>query len=220
MNEARLTRRQTQLWSPAYLIHRCMWKNIERAVATARAAISGATPVVLDVGCGNKPYADLFTGCRYLGMDRSAVNADPDIIGEAADIPVQSGTVDIVFSTQVIEHVPDPQAMMRECRRVLRPGGFLILTGPFYWPLHEEPYDYYRFTKYGFEHLLRSSGFSSWEIRPDGGDWTQIFLSINLKFRRLCFAPLIVFFNCAGLVMEHLDPREQSPANYTILAKL
>jgi len=50
-----------------------------------------------------------------------------------------------------------------------------------YWPLHEEPFDFYRFTKYGFVHLLRESGFADWEIQEDGGDWTQIMLALNLK---------------------------------------
>ena len=58
--------------------------------------------------------------------------------------------------------------MVRECSRVLRPNGFLILSGPFFWPLHEEPYDFFRFTKYGFEQLLRSAEFLEWQIVEDG----------------------------------------------------
>jgi hypothetical protein len=96
---------------------------------------------------------------------------------------------------------------------------FLILTGPFYWPLHEEPHDYYRFTKYGFQNLLKVAGYSSWEIWPDGGDWTQIFLSINLQLQRTCFIPLVIIFNLSGLIMEFLDHREKIPANYTIIAR-
>ena len=196
-----------------------MWRNIERAISLALSQTRCEQPHVLDVGCGNKPYEDLFKHCIYKGMDATSVDALPDIIGDATDIPVESGTMDIVFSTQVIEHVPEPQIMIQECKRVLKPGGFLILTGPFYWPLHEEPRDFYRFTKYGFEHMLSTAGFSSWEIWPDGGDWTQIFLSINLQLQGFWFLPLTVCFNTAGIIMEHLDHREKIPANYTIVAR-
>jgi SAM-dependent methyltransferase len=219
MKEQRLKKRTLRIWKNDYLINRHMWKNIERVVSIALRETAQKPPRVLDVGCGNKPYADLFKGCDYQGMDREATDGDPDIIGDVTSIPVGSGTMDIVFSTQVIEHVPDPQAMVRECHKILRRGGFLILTGPFYWPLHEEPRDYHRFTRYGFDNLLSNAGFSSWEIWPDGGNWTQIFLSINLQLRRVCFIPLIMLFNCLGLVMDYLDHEETIPANYTILAR-
>lgn len=178
-----------------------------------------SAPFVLDVGCGHKPYADLFKGCCYQGMDRDTIYASPDIIGDSLKIPVETSTVDIVFSTQVIEHVSNPQAMVQECFRILKPGGFLIMTGPLYWPLHEEPFDFYRFSKYGFENLISNAGFSEWEIRADGGDWAQIFLSITLRLKKRCFIPLRTIFNCAGSLMDRLDHRELSPANYTILAK-
>ena len=77
--------------------------------------------------------------------------------------------------------------MINECFRVLKPGGALVLTGPFYWPIHEEPYDYYRYTRYGLEYMLQKAGFATWEIRPDGGDWAQILLSINLKVSKVFF---------------------------------
>lgn len=219
MKEERLKKRTLRIWRNDYLIHRHMWKNIERAVSTALRETPQRPPRVLDVGCGNKPYADLFKDCNYQGMDRSAADAEPDIIGDVTSIPVATGTVDIVFCTQVIEHVPDPQALLQECHRILRKGGFLVLTGPFYWPLHEEPHDYHRFTRYGFENLLSRSGFSSWEIRADGGDWTQIFLSINLQLQRTLFIPLIIFFNFLGLILDSVDHGEKTPANYTVLAR-
>ncbi len=67
--------------------------------------------------------------------------------------------------------------------------------------------------------MLKQAGFSSWEIWPDGGDWDQVLLSVNLQFTRLCFLPLVILVNCAGIVLECIDHRETNPANYTIIAR-
>jgi len=123
-------------------------------------------------------------------------------------------------ATQVIEHVPHPQKMMMECGRVLKPGGYLILSGPFYWPLHEEPFDFYRFTKYGFAQMLKDAGFSSWEIKEDGGDWAQLMLALNLKLCKRWMAPLRCIVNIVGLTLNQAFLSTKSSANYTVLAKL
>jgi SAM-dependent methyltransferase len=219
MNSSRLTSRKLKIWRQDYLTYRYLWKNLESAVEKALHETSNANPFILDVGCGNKPYADLFEGFNYKGMDCTEINSSPDIIGEATNIPIESSTVDIVFSTQVIEHVSEPKQMLKECYRVLKPGGFLVMTGPFYWPLHEEPFDFYRFTKYGFEYLLKDAGFSELNITSDGGSWAQIFLSINIRMRSKLLIIFRVLFNLIGETLDKIDYDESSTANYTILAR-
>src|SRR5262249_9413651 len=115
--------------------------------------------------------------------------------------------------------VTHPTAMITAAHRVLKPGGFLILTGPFWWPIHEEPYDYHRFTKHGFENLLREAGFTEFEITPDGGDWAQFFLSVSLRLGGRPLAPLRVASNVLGAVLDRWQPSYRLPANYTILAR-
>ncbi|XZF64819.1 MAG: class I SAM-dependent methyltransferase [Gloeotrichia echinulata DVL01] len=219
MKKSRLKNRELRIWHQSYLANKYLWINIEWAVSEAIKEISNNTPFVLDVGCGHKPYRDLFSNCNYKGLDCTTVDSSPDIVGDATNIPLETGTVDIVFTTQVIEHVPDPKAMICECYRVLKAGGFLVLTGPFYWPLHEEPFDFHRFTKYGFENLLKEVGFADWQIKCDGGSWAQTFLTINLQLRSRWLAPFWVFFNLVGGLMDKVDYTELSPSNYTILAK-
>ena len=129
---------------------------------------------VLDIGCGNKPYERFFTNnlLEYIGCD--VVQSDQnrvDIICEANNIPVEDNYFDTVFSTQVIEHVADHNGLLSEAYRVLKPGGKLIISGPMYWPLHEEPHDYFRFTKYGFSYLLKKHEFNEIAIEPCGGKW-------------------------------------------------
>lgn len=133
-----------------------------------------ATGKILDIGCGNKPYKELFNSSvtEYIGCDiiQSSSN-NVDILCEATKIPLPDNSFDTVFSTQTIEHVGDFQDMVNEAYRLCKPGAYFIVSGPMYWPLHEEPYDYHRFTKHGFAHTLEKAGFTVVEINPNGGKW-------------------------------------------------
>ncbi len=155
----------TSLWAPSALEQ----ASIDQALHAASRYFTG---FLLDVGCGARPYAPLAeqNGCRYLGVDLalSAV-PPPDVCADSARLPFHDGTFDTVLSTQVLEHVPDPFAMVREAARVLKPGGYLVLTAPQVWPLHEEPYDYYRYTRYGLEHLVRNASLEVVTITERGG---------------------------------------------------
>lgn len=176
-------------------------------------------PRVLDIGCGNKPYRDLFSKGQHWGMDHGTVDSSPDFVGDALHLPITDQSIDIVFATQVIEHVTNPHVMVRECKRILRPRGCLILSGPFFWPLHEEPYDFFRFTKYGFEQIIKDAGFIEWEIIEDGGDWAQLMLSVSLRLNKWLF-PLRCAVNLAGALLDSANKSTRLPANYTVLAKV
>ncbi|MEI9956305.1 MAG: class I SAM-dependent methyltransferase [Ferruginibacter sp.] len=96
-----------------------------------------------------------YTGCDIIQSDLQKV----DILCEANKIPLADNTFDTVFSTQTIEHVADHQGVINEAYRLLKPGGAIIVSAPLYWHLHEEPYDFFRFTKYGFEYIFNKAGF-------------------------------------------------------------
>lgn len=219
MTNTRLKNRQRHIWAQDYLHYKYLWPNIKHAVSKARELTNSLSPIVLDIGCGEKPYADLFDGTKYFGINYGTLNSSPDVVGNALNVPICDGSVDIIFSTQVIEHVPNPFRMVEECARILKPGGFLILTGPFYWPLHEEPHDYFRFTKYGFAHLLKSADLESIEIKADGSDWAQILLSINLRFPGRFWSPLRGILNIFEIFIRKTTVNGSSPANYTVLAR-
>ena len=138
---------------------------------------SFASGNLLDVGCGNKPYESLFKNKlnSYVGCDviQSSDNK-VDVICKATQLDFEDRRFDTVFSTQVMEHVDNSDLMMGECNRVLKPGGFLILSVPFCWELHEEPYDFFRFTKYGLQELCTRNNFEVVEIMSNGGKWAAI----------------------------------------------
>jgi SAM-dependent methyltransferase len=133
---------------------------------------------LLDLGCGNKPYESLYNpltssqiGCDIIQSDKNRV----DVICPVTELPFQNDQFDTVFCTQVLEHVFEHDKMMGEVARVLRPGGHLILTVPFAWELHEEPYDFFRYTKHALKQLFENSGFEIDYIRPNGGKWAAIY---------------------------------------------
>lgn len=128
---------------------------------------------VLDAGAGNAPYAELFRHCEYVTVDwqnsvhEGAVNSD--IVAALDELPVADAAFDGVLCTEVLEHVRHPEAVLGELQRILVPGGRLCLTVPFVWPLHEEPFDFCRYTPYALLAMLEASGFDNIVITPTTG---------------------------------------------------
>jgi SAM-dependent methyltransferase len=154
-----------------YLVYKPLIRELEAAVKKY------AKGKVLDIGCGNKPYEAMFKGLitEYVGCDVvQSSGGKVDVICEATKITLPDASFDTVFSTQAIEHVADHQALVNEAYRLLKPGGHAIISGPMYWHLHEEPYDFFRFTKYGFQHVLEKAGFKMVEIKANGGKWATL----------------------------------------------
>ena len=118
---------------------------------------------VLDVGCGRKPYRALVPARSYVGLDLDtpelrAMGA-ADLFYDGGRMPVADETFDAVLCSQVLEHVFTPAEFLAEIRRVLRPGGMLLLTTPFAWDEHSQPHDFGRYSSFGLRHVLESAGF-------------------------------------------------------------
>ena len=133
---------------------------------------------LLDIGCGNKPYEALYkqytakqTGCDIVQSDSNRV----DVICPATALGFDDNIFDTAFCTQVLEHVYDHHTLVKEANRVLKPGGKFILTVPFCWELHEEPYDFFRITKHGLKELFEENNFSVVSIKSNGGKWAAGF---------------------------------------------
>jgi SAM-dependent methyltransferase len=171
-----------------------------------RSAAREAPGVVIDAGAGESRFRDFFTRSRYVGIDRGIGDAGwdygaLDVIADLAWMPVRSGSADLVLNTQVLEHVPDPRKSIEEMARMLKPGGRLFLTAPQGWPEHQQPHDFFRFTRFSLEGLLRDTGFSRWAIDPMGGYFHYL-------GHRLSYIPKTVFFERRGLWRVLLFPAE------------
>lgn len=119
---------------------------------------------VLDVGCGLRPYEDFFSHTSYIGIDvessgRANSGKRVDYFFDGINIPLTSNSFDAVICTEVLEHAINPDALLIEINRVLKPGGKLFLTVPFMWGLHELPYDFRRYTSVGIQSIIEKSNF-------------------------------------------------------------
>jgi SAM-dependent methyltransferase len=129
---------------------------------------------MLDIGCGEKSYQEMAAPYveMHIGVDLPRTFHDTsciDIFAAAYQIPVPDNSIDTVLCTDVLEHLEEPGLAITEAFRLLKPGGYAIYTVPLFWHLHEQPYDYFRFTEYGLKYLLENSGFEIVEIKSAGG---------------------------------------------------
>jgi SAM-dependent methyltransferase len=143
---------------------------------SAHALRTGAR--VLDAGAGAAPYRSLFGHCDYVTQDwPNSVHSQaitPDVVADLHELPLDDATFDFVLCTEVLEHVNDPRRVLRELGRILRPGGRLLLTTPFVIELHEEPYDFFRYTPHALRSLVEGAGLRVELIEPLTGWWSTL----------------------------------------------
>jgi SAM-dependent methyltransferase len=234
---------RTSLFSPNWLISRALYHSVEQS-------LKYAAGMVVDIGCGSMPYRPLFETTRtikhYIGVDylatkhnRDAALAsniindsifprqEPALFATALVLPFTSNSLDTLVSFQVLEHVPDPNKMIAEVYRVLKQEGVTIISTNFIWPLHEEPFDFFRFSKYGLAYLFEQNGFEIIELRAVGGGWmtlgqilsnhiTAIFARYKLK---LFSFPLSLCIQSLFGSLDWLQPLETTTSHYIVIAR-
>ncbi len=149
-----------------------VWKDLSQLLQDARGS-------VLDIGCGAQPYRALFPGgVKYLGIDtedakkRFGYDVPDTIYFGGGRFPVESGSIDFVLCSEVLEHIPDIETFFHEVTRCLRPGGSMVLTVPFSARWHFIPYDYWRFTPSGLKNILTKAGFTNIAVFARGNQLT------------------------------------------------
>jgi SAM-dependent methyltransferase len=132
----------------------------------------------LDIGCGKMPYRDFIIAnskvSRYVGLDIDVAleydsSIKPDYTWNGINMPFGDNSFDSSMATEVLEHCPEPEVVLKEILRVLKPGGVLFFTVPFLWNLHEVPHDEYRYTPFSMKRHLENSGFIEIDIKATGG---------------------------------------------------
>jgi SAM-dependent methyltransferase len=148
---------------------------------------------LLDIGCGKMPYKAFILSSsnveKYIGIDiEGAIEYDkdikPDFTWDGQNLPFESNTFNCCIATEVLEHCPDPEIVLKEINRILNPDGIFFFTVPFIWNLHEVPYDEYRYTPFSLTRHLQLSGFKDIKIKATGGWNAAMAQMIALWVRR------------------------------------
>lgn len=137
-----------------------------------------------DLGCGEASYRDFFLeyANRYIGVDwaESFHSTRADIIADLNEpLPVDSEVADTIVSLSVLEHLSQPQLMLVEACRMLKPGGTILCQVPWQWWIHEAPYDFFRYSPHGLQLMFREAGFVNVVLQPSAGFFTTIALKWN-----------------------------------------
>ncbi len=174
------------------------WVDLQWTLITddLKSVAPRAHGALLDVGCGEKPYEAFFTPyvTSYVGVEHEATfglthaakrSSGPDVYYDGTRLPFDDASFDTVLNVQVLEHTPEPQQLVNEMARVLRPGGLLIVNVPFSFRLHEEPHDYFRYSPHGLRYMTERAGLDVIEIVPQGSIWSLLGHKLNsyLAFR-------------------------------------
>ena len=163
---------QARSWLPrglrAYVLH------FEAAIEDAVQGFASALPPgarVLDAGAGEGNYRGAFAAQRYIGLDLAVGDtawdySRLDVVGDFAALPFPDAVFDASLNVVTLEHVREPARVLCELARTLSPSGRLLLIVPHEWEEHQQPHDYFRYTRYGLEYLLRQAGFPTSTSAP------------------------------------------------------
>jgi SAM-dependent methyltransferase len=191
-------------------------------------ALDGRT--VVDLGCGDSPYAPLFRqrGARYVRCD---LGGEVDVVlrpGEPLALP--AGEAEGVVSFQVLEHVWEIDWYLGEARRLLRAGGWLLLSTHGVWPYHPHPTDYRRWTRDGLVRELEERGFEVEAVLPVCGPlaWTSQIrllgvreLLLRVPLVRWTLLPvLVLLWNLRLLFEESVTPAGMRLNNASVYVTL
>lgn len=196
-------------------------------------AVRYLTGRLIDIGCGIKPYKNLLDPyvTEHIGVDHEATlheNSHIDIFGTAYQIPVEKAAFDCAICTAVLEHLEEPELALRECHRVLKDGGVAIYSVPFIWHIHEEPRDFYRFSKYGLQYLFEKVGFEILELKALSGFWVTFGQLFVYNIYRLNRGPLrwLRIIDAVGLLiqaivygLDKMDKTEQWTWMYMVVVR-
>jgi SAM-dependent methyltransferase len=215
-----------------------IWEFVRQAAAEIPASSR-----LLDAGAGQCQFKSLFGECSYIAVDLALGDntwdySRLDVVSDLERLPFPDKEFDGEICIQVLEHLREPKTVLCELYRVLKPGGYLYLSAPQGWGIHQAPHDYYRFTCYGLRYLFEQAGFKIDYIKPSCGYFGYLanrmtifpkvlFWHITKPWLRLILLPFelisifffVLFFPAILHIMDPLDGQRDFTLNYFVKAK-
>ncbi len=221
-------------WSDVKITRYNIFQGLKRNAKYAKGRL-------IDVGCGIKPYEELFTPFvdSYFGVDYPQTmdanygdQTKADFFVDCSETGLGDCSFDTLLSTQVIEHIYDTRKFIKECYRILAQGGIGIFTIPFVWQCHSEPYDFYRFTKHAIQRLFSEAGFEIIKIESMEGAYAtliqarivyllsrehnNILVKIICKMRNLLLVP---YLNFKAIHLDRVFYSDKLCLNYLLIIR-
>lgn len=189
--------------------------------------------LMLDAGSGDQRYKKFFPKVKYESADICKLERDYGDVSYVCDlksIPVEDERFDAIICTQVLEHVNEPLEVLKEFHRVLKTNGNLYLTAPLYYPEHEIPYDFFRYTQFGHQYIFDKCGFTINKIEWMEGYYMTLSTQLWIAFDSLSFnyknygiglfglfiLPLILLLKILFLFLGYLFARLDMVHKYTL----
>ena len=199
---------------------------IERAVERFATQLPKGA-LVLDAGAGECRHRRDFSAQRYIGVDLAIGDVSwdyghLDAIANLTALPFADATFPAALNVVTLEHLPDPAAALGEIGRVLQKGAAFLLIAPLEWEEHQQPHDYFRYTRYGLARLLQQAGFEPITITPAGGFFRllsrRLLNGLQFFMRGLAwilFVPVAVIFVPLSLILLLFEPLD-TQRNFTL----
>ncbi|NQV02783.1 MAG: class I SAM-dependent methyltransferase [Bacteroidia bacterium] len=212
--------------NPFYFIR----KGLQKGISANAKYMKG---LMLDFGCGTKPYKENFNVQEYIGLEieKSTPNHQHkqiDVFYDGKHIPFDDNYFDSVFSSEVFEHIFNLDEILDELHRVMKPRAHMLVTLPFVWDEHEIPHDFARYTSFGIKHLLEKKGFEIIKFDKTTNYVETVFQMWNAyvsqfiipsnKYVRLLLTPFAIFpVSLLGIVLSKLLPENKNFYNDNII---
>lgn len=225
--------------SPYFIIKRYLLKDIQTTISEFE--FKGQ---IIDIGCGEMPYKNLFNKARYKGIDFRNYSINKDYPRDKPDyyfdddysknfiLPFDDISFENAVAFQVLEHHATPNVLLSELNRILKKDGLLMLSVPFIEGIHESPYDYQRFTKYGLIRLANSNGFEVLSIKSQGNLFSTLYFllaetinnyaaggKIQYYFFGMLYLIILLPIQYLCLIFDRLVKFDNVVINYLLVAR-
>lgn len=166
------------IWVVSQHMPRIHWSTRETLLSFTVKKYARKKKIVLNLGSGNDRYNDIIINVDIFPFK------EVDLIAKAENLPFSENYVDGLVNTELLEHVENPEEVIREAFRVLKKGGFIITAAPFIEGFHGSPKDFYRWSHLGIKQLHERNGFKTESLIPLAGP-TASFISIAQSYLAL-----------------------------------